>query len=124
MKYNSSLAGGGDDNNFAHKFYYHIPHPSVPYIDSNLKNYGKDSYDQYNQSYQQQQQVQPDPQLQSAQPYYASGTWNYPSNYVYTANTAQAPYPNYGYNYDYQNYNYNYNTQPETPQPQVTYSKF
>lgn len=66
MKYNSSLSGGGDNNNFAHQFYYHIPHPSVPYINSNLKNYGKDRYEQYNQT--NQQPAQPDPQIYGVQP--------------------------------------------------------
>ena len=51
------MAGTQAHDSLAHKFYYHIPDPSVPYVDSNLKNYGKDAYKQevpaYNYDYSQ-----------------------------------------------------------------------
>ena len=44
MKMNASMAGSNANDSLANKFYYHIPHPSVPYANSNLKDYGKDAY--------------------------------------------------------------------------------
>lgn len=42
MKLNSSVSGGHSSQTMAEQFYYHIPHPSLLYADTNLRNYGVD----------------------------------------------------------------------------------
>jgi len=67
MKMNSTLSGNSgqdEQSNLAHQFYWYIPHPSLPYVDSNLKDYGRDHYKQqpsqnYNQAQNQQTYSQP-----------------------------------------------------------------
>lgn len=44
MKLNCELSGGAYSENLAHQFYYHIPHPTLPYVDPNLTKLNKHHY--------------------------------------------------------------------------------
>lgn len=44
MKLNSTLSGTSNSANLAHQFYYHIPDPTLPYIENNLSKFDREQY--------------------------------------------------------------------------------
>jgi hypothetical protein len=123
MKLNSSISGTESNQNLAHQFYYHIPDPTLSYVDNNLKNFDNDQYKQmssqkyahfhhkfelmkFTYSYQ-----QPAQSCQPGQTFdYATGQYIYQQ---YPATYGQPAYqpgtqPAYSYDQYYQSYYQNY----------------
>ncbi|CAI2373126.1 unnamed protein product [Moneuplotes crassus] len=118
MKLNQNMAGGASDESLSSKFYYHIPDPTITYTTHDLKNYGKDSYQDPN-AYQHSEAYpyhQP-PSYGSYAPQNTSGQYDY--GYGYPQQPChQGQYPGYpGYQgYDYSSYYAQYQQpQPEPP---------
>ena len=146
MKLNSSLTGKPSDQSLAHQFYYHIPDPILPYMETNLKNFDDEQYKEMEQNKydinmfhnsnlkysQPAPQPQPAPAPATAYPGapvydYASGQYVYPQAqpqaYPYPAHGQQYPgyqqqyaQPGYNYNQYYQDYYAQYYAQQQQQQ--------